>query len=165
MRILVPYSRTHFFLDGADERGIIAELGRELEREINRKEGLRTRLVRVVFIPVSYNQLIPELMAGQGDIATGGLMVSESRKALVDFSDPVLRNSKDIVVTGPGASTIRAVEDLAGKEIYVQPSSHYHQALTSLNETFKNKGSQALFLYRGRQARLSKSGPEWQQKR
>ncbi len=140
VRILVPYSMTHFFLDGATERGVVAAAGRELEQEINRREGLRTRLVHVVFIPVPRSQLIPWLIAGLGDIAAGSLTVTESRQAVVDFSEPVFRNSRELVITGPGAPTIGTIEDLAGKEVYVQTSGSYYHSLSRLNQTFKGKG-------------------------
>ena len=140
VRILVPYSMTHFFLDGATERGVVAAAGRELEQEINRREGLRTRLVNVVFIPVSRSQLIPWLIAGLGDIAAGSLTITESRQTVVDFSEPVIRNSRELVITGPSAPTIGTIEDLAGKEVYVQTSGSYYQSLSRLNQTFKGKG-------------------------
>ena len=139
VRILVPYSRTHFFLDGARARGLLAAAGRELEQEINRREGLRTKLVHVVFIPVARSQLIPWLMDGRGDIAAGGLAVTEARKAQVDFSEPFFRNVDEVVVTGPAAPPIGALEDLSGKEVFVQPSSAQAEAVKVLNQAFAAK--------------------------
>ena len=140
VRILVPYSMTHFFLDGATQRGIVAALGRELEREINRREGLRTRLVHVVFIPTPRHQLIPWLIDGIGDIAAGGLTITESRQAVVDFSEPLFRDSREVVCTGPGAPAIGGLEDLAGRKVYVQASSSHYQSLAGLDQTFRDKG-------------------------
>ncbi len=140
VRILVPYSKSHFFLDGAMKRGIVAALGRELEREINKREGLRTRLVHAVFVPVPRSQLIPWLMGGLGDIAAGSLTITESRQAVVDFSEPLLRNSKELVVTGPGSPTLNTIKDLAGQEVYVQASSSYFQSLKKLSQSFEDKG-------------------------
>lgn len=140
IRILVPYSRTHYFLDGASERGVVAAMGRELATEVNRREGLRTKLVNVVFLPTPRDRLIPKLVAGRGDIAAGSLAVTESRRALVDFSAPIFRNVNEVVCTGPGAPTIRAVEDLAGQSVYVPASSSYHESLKELNRTFEERG-------------------------
>ena len=140
VRILVPYSRTHFFLDGARERGLLAAAGRQFEREINRKEGLRTKLVHVMFIPVARSQLIPWLIDGRGDIAAGALAVTEAHKVLVDFSEPFFRNVSDIVVTGPAATPLSALEDLAGQEVFVQPRSATAESLDRLNEAFAAKG-------------------------
>jgi membrane-bound lytic murein transglycosylase MltF len=140
IRILVPYSRTHYFLDGATERGFVAAFGRELEREVNRREGLRNRLVRVVFIPVMRSQLIPWLNKGMGDIATGGITITDNHQLPIDFSEPLFRNSQELVVTGPNASTIREIEDLAGKSVYVQSFSSYRQSLERINEDFLKRG-------------------------
>ncbi len=140
IRILVPYSRTHYFLDGAAERGIIATAGREFEREVNRREGLRTRLVRVVFIPVKRSQLLPWLTMGLGDIAAGDITAAAARQMGADSSEPLLRNSEEILVSSPNAPAVSTIEDLAGKEIYVQASSSHHQSLDELNQSFRDKG-------------------------
>ncbi len=144
VRILVPYSRTHFFLDGARARGLLAAAGRELEREINRREGIRTKLVHVVFIPVARSQLIPWLIAGRGDVAAGSLAVTDARKMMVDFSEPFFRDVDEIVVTGPAAPPIGALGDLAGKEFYIQPSSAAAESLLALNQDFAAKGLSAV---------------------
>ena len=61
VRIAVPYSMTHYLLDGATERGISAARGRQLEAAINRKENLRTRLVQRAARANAYggSQLVP----------------------------------------------------------------------------------------------------------
>lgn len=140
IRILVPYSKTHYFLDGAAERGIVAAYGRELEREINRREGLRTRSVRVVFIPVMRSQLIPWLTRGLGDIAAGSITITDNHQMPVDFTEPIFRNSEELVVTGPHAPAITKIEDLAGEDVYVQSSSSYRESLERINQTFLKKG-------------------------
>ncbi len=140
VRILVPYSMTDFFLDGATKRGIVAALGRELEQEINRREGLRTRLVHVVFIPTPRDLLIPWLVEGIGDIAAGGLTVTDERREIVDFTRPFIRDSKEIVCTGPGVPGLTSVEDLSGREVYVQASSSYRESIAALNRSFEARG-------------------------
>jgi membrane-bound lytic murein transglycosylase MltF len=140
VRILVPYSMTNFFLDGATKRGIVAALGRELEQEINRRERLRTRLVHVVFIPTPRDLLIPWLVEGIGDIAAGGVTVTDERLEIVDFTRPFIRDSKEIVCTGPGVPGVGSVEDLSGREVYVQASSSYRESLTALNRNFEARG-------------------------
>lgn len=146
IRIVVPYSRTHFFLDGAAKRGIYAAMGRQLEKAVNQRERLRTRLVHVVFIPVPQNQLIPYLTAGLGDIAMGSITITESRRKVVDFSIPFIRNSEEIVVAGPGAPDLALIEDLAGKEVSVQTKSSYHRSLEQLNKSFQEKGLQKVII-------------------
>ncbi len=140
VRILVPYSMTNFFLDGATRRGVVAALGQDLEREINRRERLRTRLVHVVFIPTPRDRLIPWLVAGLGDIAAGDVAVTDLRRELVDFSRPFIRDSKEIVCTGPGVPGVGSVEELSGREVVVQASSSYRESLAALNRSFEERG-------------------------
>ncbi|MCU0232757.1 MAG: transporter substrate-binding domain-containing protein [Thermoanaerobaculales bacterium] len=140
VRILVPYSMTNFFLDGASKRGIVAALGRDLEQEINRRERLRTRLVHVVFIPTPRDRLIPWLVEGIGDIAAGGMTVTEARREVVDFSRPLIRDSEEIVCTAPGVPGVRSVEDLSGREVVVQAASSYRESLAALNRSFEARG-------------------------
>jgi len=140
VRILVPYSMTNFFLDGAAKRGIVAALGQDLEQEINRRERLRTRLVHVVFIPTPRDRLIPWLIEGIGDIAAGGVTVTEARREAVDFSRPLIRDSEEIVCTGPGVPGVGSVEDLSGREVVVQASSSYRESLAALNRSFEARG-------------------------
>ncbi len=140
VRILVPYSMTDFFLDGATKRGVVAALGRELEEEINRRERLRTRLVHVVFIPTPRDQLIPWLLEGIGDIAAGGVTVTNERLEVVDFTRPFIRDSKEIVCTGPGVPELTSLDDLSGKEVVVPASSSYRESLAALNRSFEARG-------------------------
>ena len=92
IRVAVPYSLTHYFLDGATERGIDAAMGRELERQINGREGRRSRLVHVMFIPTPRTELISYVTRGLADIAMGSLAVTEARREEADFSIPFIRS-------------------------------------------------------------------------
>ena len=140
VRIAVPYSMTHYFLDGVTERGISAAMGRQLEQEINEREGLRTRLVHIVFIPTPRSQLIHYLTTGLADIAMGNISITESQSLMVDFSIPFIRNSRELVVTGPGGPNLSSIEDLAGQEISIQTTGSYFKSVTQLNRSLEDKG-------------------------
>ena len=140
VRILVPYSRTHFFLDGATQRGVVAALGRELGQEINRRERLRTRLVHVVFVPVPRDRRFAWLTEGRGDIVAGELTIGDGREAAIAFTTPWLRNAREIVVTGPGAPQIETLADLEGQQVYVQASSRYLRSLRELSDRLAAAG-------------------------
>jgi membrane-bound lytic murein transglycosylase MltF len=140
IRIAVPYSMTHYFLDGAVERGVSAAMGRQLEREVNRREGLRTRRVHVVFVPVPRNQLLEYVAAGRADIAMGHLRISERNRRLVDFSMPFIRDSREVVVSGPGAEPVVSIEDLAGRAIPVPSWASYGESLERLSRSFVAAG-------------------------
>src|SRR6516162_9395961 len=69
VRILVPFSKTIFFLDKGAERGTAAETGRQFETCINTKyKTTRARKIHVTFVLVARDQLFTDLNEGLGDI-------------------------------------------------------------------------------------------------
>ena len=134
IRLLTPYSKTLYFLDGARERGVNADMSRVLQDYLNgrlKKEGQR---IEVVVIPVRRDQLIPYLIKGYGDMAVGGLTITEERLEKVDFSNASIKEVKELVVTSPSAPKPVSVEDLGGMEIWVRASSSYYESLRNLNK-------------------------------
>jgi membrane-bound lytic murein transglycosylase MltF len=140
IRVLVSLSKTFYFLDKGDQRGLTYELMKAFERHLNTRLELKTREVHMVFIPVRRDELLPALVAGQGDIAAANLTITPERQKLVDFSDPYLEDVDEIVVTGPAAPALASLEDLAGRAIYVRRSSSYHESLVRLNRSFRAAG-------------------------
>ena len=58
----------------------------------------------------------------------------------MDFTIPTRTNVREIVVTGPGAPALAAVDDLAGQEVTVRAGSIQLESLRKLNETFTQQG-------------------------
>ena len=114
IRALVVYSKTFYFLDGAQQRGISYDALMEFEKFINTQLQLKTRQVRMVFLPVQRDELLPLLVEGKGDIAVANLTITPERQQLVDFSDPTMTGVSEILVTGPSASPMHTLDDLAG---------------------------------------------------
>lgn len=132
IRILVPYSKTFYFLDRGQERGLTHDAGMELQKWLNRKYGSKKMPVRVIFLPTSRQHLLQDLADGLGDIAAGNLTITPERKKLVDFTIPNKRSVDEIVVTGPATPEINELGDLATVPIYVRESSSYYEHLTRL---------------------------------
>ena len=86
IRALVPYSKTFYFLDGADQRGLTYELLQQFEKYINNKLKRKTIKVRIVIIPTKRDRLLPDLLEGRGDIAAGNLTITQQRLKQVDFA-------------------------------------------------------------------------------
>jgi membrane-bound lytic murein transglycosylase MltF len=137
IRALVVYSKTFYFLDRGRQHGISYEVLKEFENFVNKKLKTKTLKVQFVFIPVSRDELIPSLLNGLGDIAVANLTITTERQKQVDFSNPLLRGVKELLVTGPAAPPINSIDDLAGKEIHVRRSSSYYESLIQLNTSFK----------------------------
>lgn len=142
IRVLAPYSRTLYFLDKGQERGLTAELARNFERYINKKyaKQLHKRPVTVVIVPTTRDRLIDELNKGLGDIVAGNLTETPERLQFVDFLAPQDFSVSELVLTGPGTPPVNHVDDLAGKSVYVRPSSSYYESLAALNERLKAEG-------------------------
>ena len=133
IRVLVPYSKTYYFVDRAVQRGISYDVTRLLEAELNKKLKTGHMRLSVVCIPVNRGEMISGLLEGRGDIAMGNLTITPERLKQVDFTQPFMRNAVEIAITGPGAAPIATVEDLSGKEVYVRKSSSYYQSIETLN--------------------------------
>ena len=140
IRALVVHSKTLYFLDGAQQRGITYEAMREFETFLHKKLGRPKRKVHVVLIPVPRDELIVSVANGTGDIAAANLTITPERLQLVDFSDAALRNVKEVVVTGPSGPRLSSIDSLAGNEVHVRPSSSYYESLLSLNDKFREAG-------------------------
>lgn len=140
IRVLVPFSKTFYFLDGGRQRGLTYDLMKIFAKQMN--EDLKRKIVQVqfLFIPVNRDELIPDLLNGVGDIAAGALTITPEREKLVDFSDPVLTNVREIIVTGPGSPPLSSLDDLAGKTIHVRKSSSFYEHLVRLNGEFNIAG-------------------------
>ncbi len=140
IRALVVHSKMFYFFDKGQERGVTYEGLKEFESVVNQRLATGTLKVNVAFIPVPRDQLIPALLAGKGDIVAANLTITPERQQSVDFSDPLLTNVSELVVTGPGAPSIASLDDLAGKEVSVRASSSYDESLRRLNDKFKQAG-------------------------
>ncbi len=140
IRILVPYSKTHYFVDGGRQYGIAYEYGVELERALNRKFKTRKLRIQAVFLPTARDEILSRLIEGKGDIAMAALTVTPERERLVDFSDPIIANVNEIVVLGRNAPETATIEDLSGREVAVRESSSYFTHLLALNERLRSAG-------------------------
>ena len=140
VRILVVPSRTQYFVDRGTPRGLAVDAAALFESYLNRKYQTGASPIRVVLVPVRHDDVIPALVAGRGDIAAAGLTVTPERQRVVDFSAPIISNVSEIVVTGPASPPLSSLDDLAGKEVFVRPSSAYHENLAALNVAFRARG-------------------------
>jgi len=140
LRVLVPFSRTLYYLDGPEQEGLAYESLRELEKNLPLIGKSKIR-PKVVIIPTTRDQLLPALAEGYGDIAIGAFTVTDRRRETVDFSVATMSGIEDVVVTKKGAPDILTEADLAGREIHVRRSSSYYEDLVALNERLKKAGA------------------------
>ena len=146
LRALVTYSKTHYFLDGARQRGIAYESLVEFERFLNQQLGMRHIRVEVLILPVGREEILPALERGLGDLAVANLTITPERSARVDFSMPVAKNVREVLVTGPEAPDVKSLDDLAGQSIHLRPSSSYWQSVVTLNRQLSSRSLEIIKL-------------------
>ena len=141
IRVLVPFSRTLYFVDRGHERGLTAELVRDFEKHINRKLRTGKRPITVYIVPTTRDKLLSGLVDGLGDIAAGNLTVTDERRQVVDFAGFGAKALvSEVLVTGPKAAPVAGLDDLAGRRVHVRPSSSYRESLEALSERFRAAG-------------------------
>ena len=142
VRVLVVPSRTHYWLELGKHSGIEYELTRAFEQWLQeRYRGLgRHERPRFVYIPTTVNRIIPELLAGHGDIGAAMLTRTPERSREIDFSAPYARGVREVVVTGPASAPFASLEDLSGQRVFVRKSSSYWTHLEALNRRLRSAG-------------------------
>ncbi len=140
IRALVVYSRSGFFYDAGHPEGINYEALDEFQRFVNQRYRTGVLKINVTYIPVRPEELEQALLQGVGDVIAYGVIVTPEREKEALFTTPIDSHVKQVVVTGPKAPAITSLEDLSGKEIYVNPLTAYYENLRRLSESFQKAG-------------------------
>lgn len=140
VRVLLVHSPVLYFVDQGRELGLTYEAIKAFEKHLNESLARRVVKVHVIPLPVARDELIPRLLAGQGDIAAALLTVTPERRQQVDFSQPFARDIDEVVVTGPGTAPLASLEELAGMTLHVRASSSYKEHLDVLNARLLSQG-------------------------
>ena len=140
IRVLTLYNKTMYFLDKDTQKGIVYDALKAFEEDVNKTRKTGNMRVHVVFIPVSYEELLTALAEGRGDIACANMTVTDVHKKLIDFTNPILKGVKEILISGPTSPAITSLQDLSGKDIFIHKTSSYYDSLMKLNEQFKLEG-------------------------
>lgn len=142
IRVLTTYSKTFFFIDKGTQRGATHDLFIALEKDLNNQLAKEKKLkqkhlkVRIVFIPVTRDNLFKALNEGKGDIAAANLTITSSRQEQVAFTTPLYSDVKELLVSGPSSPDVKNLEQLSGKTVFVRRSSSYYESLQRLNARF-----------------------------
>ena len=143
IRVLVPYSRSLYFVDKGRERGVTADLIRDFEQYLNRKyaKPLGKRPLTVIMIVTTRDKLLTGLADGLGDIAAGNLTVTEARLKFADFIAPTDRKPvQELIVTGPASPQLATLDELSGKTIHLRKATSYYESVLALNQRLKKDG-------------------------
>ncbi|MCC6128836.1 MAG: transporter substrate-binding domain-containing protein [Acidobacteria bacterium] len=144
IRVLTPYSKTGYFVDKGVTRGLIYDLFRLFETDLNKKLKSKNLKVNVYLIPTPAGKLAQHLQEGKGDIVATTALITEERLRQMDFTVPVRRNVSEVIVTGPGGPEIASLEELSGKTIFLSRAWAFWKDMEDLNARFVKEGKAPL---------------------
>ena len=143
--VLTVYNKTNFFIDEkGNYRGFEYDILKGYEKFLNRDKKKASDRHYLVFIPMRFEDILPALAEGRGDIAAANLTITDERAQSVDFADAYLRNVNEIVITNRDTPSIDSIDDLAGRRVYVLAASSYVEHLIALNKRFADQGKDAM---------------------
>lgn len=146
VRMLVAMDRTHFFMDGGRQKGIVADAIVEFERWLNeRLETPKNLRIQAVVVPVRRDQLLPALIQGRGDVVATYLTETPERAKQVSFATAGFRVN-EVLVTRKDTPAPASIEQLSGREVYVRRESSYHDSLVALNARLAQAGLEPLLI-------------------
>ena len=140
IRALVIINPVDFFYSSGHPMGVTYEALRELESYVNTKYKTGTFQVKVSFIPLRPDELEAALMQGVGDIVAYPLIVTPERQQKVAFTVPLRSDVKQVIVSGPNFGALSSVDELSGKEVFVNPLTVVYQDLEGVNDNLKKTG-------------------------
>ncbi len=147
IRVAVFLNKTHYFIDALGQpRGISYDALTEFERFLNRKlyptDKVGKNKVLCVLIPANPAMIERDLTSGRTDVVALPIHITEDRKKKLDFVP--MATSQDVVVSGPAAPALASLDDLAGKEMYLQRVTLSWERLTERSKQLKAAGKPAI---------------------
>jgi membrane-bound lytic murein transglycosylase MltF len=144
IRALVVYSKTDFFFIKGGMKGIQVELLQEYEKFLNQGVKSAENRVRIIYIPVTFDDLLPALNSGKGDIAADFLTITPERKKHFSFASGRKMPVSELVISNKSVTGLNTIKDLAGRSVYVLKGSSYVEHLEQLNKYFKKNNLSAI---------------------
>ncbi len=133
IRVLVARGQTNYSIDDGQQYGAAFEAGKAFESFVRVASDTGATRVKVVFIPMPPEELLAALTSGRGDMIAGRFAHTFEREELVAFSEPIVKDVREVLLTGPGVQPIVSLEDVAGRSIHVRRGSDHFSSLTRLN--------------------------------
>jgi membrane-bound lytic murein transglycosylase MltF len=140
IRVLVHYGRTEFFVANGRPFGFECEAFTEYEKFLNKSVRKKKLKIGITFIPVRFEELIPFLLEGKGDIAAGFITATAERRRKAAFTNPYIDNVSEVLVAHAGVEAPKSLNELSGRKVHVLRGSSFAQHLRELNGRLKAEG-------------------------
>lgn len=147
LRVLTSRNSFDFFIHAGHVGGFQYDMVKRFAHFLNERHtpGRTDLPIRFELIPVNDDELIPMLLAGAGDMIAARLTITPERARRVLFSVPY-QHVDEVVVTHDRTGSHVQIDDLAGKHIFVRPSSSYHESLAALNLRFESESREPVHI-------------------
>jgi len=90
-----------------------------------------------IIIIEKWEEMIPNLMNGEGQVIAASLTITQKRKNIIMFSKEYMTKQQQIIVNKENYS-IRKLQDLSGKTIHVRKGTSYEERLKELQKKGMN---------------------------
>lgn len=128
-RVLTSRNSFDYHIYQGRPRGYQFELMKAFTKRLNKKYAKKGLKFQFELIPADYDELIPMLKAGQGDIIAANLTATDKRKESVSFSSP-LREVEELLVTRVELKDRTPFQ----KRIALRKSSSYFESIKKWNQ-------------------------------
>ena len=142
LRVLVAADLGFYYIDKGQPKGIGAEQLYHFEKQLKKTY----RHLKVQVIPVPRDDLIPSLVRGYGDLIIANLTVTSRREDVIQFSNPILTDINELIITSEDYPNLSSIEALSGKEVWVRASSSYFESLQTLNKKLTDNNLPPVFV-------------------
>lgn len=133
-RVLTTRNIFDYFIYQGESKGLQYEKVKHFTNFLNSKYIKGKKELKIVFelVPTDYDQLIPMLLEGKGDIIAADLTVTPAREKEVAFSKP-FQKVDEVIVTRKELES----HEWKGKNFYVRKSSSYYETLQNFKDQVK----------------------------
>ncbi|GHH02950.1 transporter substrate-binding domain-containing protein [Comamonas sp. JC664] len=125
LRVLTRNSAVTYYLHRGDQAGFDFHLANMVAKDLN----VRLEIV----VPPTFEQLIPWLTEGRGDMIAASMTDTEARRKQVAFSRPYLYTD-EVIAQRAGAPKLASLDDLKGKTLHVPKGASHFATVTALKD-------------------------------
>jgi membrane-bound lytic murein transglycosylase F len=124
LRVLITWPEPNYFARDGDAAG--PGLERELLEGFARLHGLRLQAIELA----GYDELVPALLAGRGDVIACNITVTETRLRSIAFTTEILP-TRQVVVTRRPHRVVRTVEELREERLVTIAGTSMAEAIAA----------------------------------
>jgi len=136
IRLAVTYDRTLYLNVKGQQQGLSVDMTRAFEQWMNEKYASRQKqkIIKITIVPSLRKDLFTKLRRGEVDIVLGDLgLYQETSQSSGLLEHKFFKPEHEVLVTGPNSLSVKSLEDLSGKTVYVGRNTNFYASFAALN--------------------------------